>query len=132
MRLLISILVSSLLLLLYSCAYSPFSSSEYQSHNRVEYRVNIPDMNQDSIRISVRIPEWRCSDSVKLLAPPVYADNPHLIQKTNNFFLVSAVNKSGNQISINKDSCKVGIFNSFSVSFPTNELPATIQMISKS
>ncbi len=127
MKLFISITISSFLLILYSCAYSPFSSSEYQSRNRLEYCVNIPDMNRDSILVSVRIPQWRCSDSVRLLAPPVYADNPHLIQTQNNFFLVSAINRSGGRISLSKDSCKVGIFNSLSLSFPTSELPATIE-----
>lgn len=118
---------SSFLLIFYSCAYNPFSSSEYQSYNRLEYRVNIPDMKQDSICISVRIPEWHCSGSVKLLAPPVYADNPHLIQTENNFFLMSAVNKYGERLNLHEDSCKVGIFNSLSLSFSASQLPVTIE-----
>ena len=83
-------------------------------------------MNQDSIFISLRITEWKCTDSVYLLAPPVYADNPHLTQTARNFFLVSATNKSGEQISISEDSCLVGIFNSLSLSFSADQCPATI------
>ena len=126
MKIIVSLLSSFLLLIFYSCAYSPFSSSEYQSHNRLCYCVNIPDMSQDSIIISVKIVEWLCSDSVKLLAPPVYSDNPHLTQTGKNFFLVSATNKSGDPISISEDSCQVGIFNSLSLSFSADQCPATI------
>ncbi len=126
MKILLPLITCYLLLFFYSCAYSPFSSPEYQSHNRLQYCVTIPDMNQDSIFISLRIPEWKCVDSVHLLAPPVYSDNPHLTQTGRNFFLVSATNKSGDQISIIEDSCEVGIFNSLSLSFSADQCPATI------
>jgi len=109
-----------------SCCYSPFSSADSLPRTTLEYSVAIPAMDLDSIVITLRIPAWYCSDSVRLLAPPVYADNPQLVQSGANFFPLSFVDKRGDQINYRSGYQSVGIFNTQYVSFPADRCPATI------
>ncbi len=123
----LTIISCFLLMLLQTCSYyDPVSSSEESVRARIKYQVYIPDMNQKTMFVTMDIPQWTVSDSVRLLAPPIYADNPQLIQTGINFYPVSATNSVGEQIAMQKDSCKVGIFNSLSLSFPADQCPATI------
>ncbi len=127
MKAIITIIPCLLLLLLKTCSYNSSVSSSGQSvPTRIEYQVNIPAMNQEAMFVEMDIPQWTVSDSVHLLAPPIYADNPQLTQTGINFYLVSATNSAGEEITMRKDSCKVGVFNSLSLSFPADQCPVTI------
>lgn len=109
-----------------ACAYNPSSPDQSQFH-AIQFHVKIPDMNQESLHITLNINNWEQGDSVRLLAPPIYADNPLLEQSGINFCNVSITDTAYIPIAYNTDSLSVGVYKSLSLSFPSAELPAVVE-----
>jgi hypothetical protein len=90
------------------------------------YTVVIPSLGLDSLHIELQIQDWEGGDSVRLLAPPVYADNPVLEQTGNNFCNLQIEQLAGSPVVYSFDSVRVGLYNSLSVAFHREHLPVLV------
>lgn len=124
------ILLLSALHLFFGCADNPASFTNSTDY-AITYSVTIPSMNRDSIFVTLRINAWQNGDSVHLLAPPVYADNPFLAQTGINFCNLSVTDTNNQPVAYVKDSLAVGPFKNLTLSFPKSACPVIISYTPK-
>jgi hypothetical protein len=92
----------------------------------ISYTVSIPSMNRDSIRVSFKINGWRDGDSVRLLAPPMYADNPFIKQTDTNFCNLKITDANDAPLVYTRDSIVQGQCKMLLLAFHKSACPATI------
>lgn len=100
----------------FSCAKSPTDPDIIK--NSYIYFVNIPSLGLDSLHIRLQVYNPDPGDSIRLLAPPIYADNPWLEQTAPNFHNLSVTDATNKQIGYVTDSIAIGLYKSLSISFP--------------
>jgi len=92
----------------------------------LEYTVAIPAMGIDTIPVTLRIRSWPYGDSVRLLAPPVYADNPPLRSDRTNVHDFSVVSDDRDTVAAALCSVSVAADSVLSAVFAVARLPATV------
>lgn len=102
---------------------SPVPAKDYAIH----YTVAVPWLPQDSLVISMDITDWADGDSVRLAAPPIYADNPFLAQTSGNFGHLIIRDTNNASVPYAVDSMQTGLYRSLVVSFAGSCLPVTIE-----
>lgn len=125
MRIILLPLFVFLLTFLFSCANSP--TGPVIIKNSYNYFINIPSLGLDSLQIRLQVYKPEPGDSIRLLAPPIYADNPWLEQIAPNFHNVSITNATKKPIEYVTDSVAVGLYKSFSISLPNCDSIITIE-----
>jgi len=122
-KIIIYLLISLPFFLISLCSpVSPDIKPDYT----ISYQVNIPHMKCDSINITMRINSWDRSDSVRLIAPPYYADNPVLIDTGDNFSDFKVYDTFFRQVPYTIDSILVGNYKSISIHFSKKACPVLI------
>ncbi|MFC1586310.1 M1 family aminopeptidase [Fibrobacterota bacterium] len=91
------------------------------------YTLAIPSLALDSLHVTLEITDWEHGDSVRLIAPPIYADNPLAEETGQNFRNLLVTGASGTPLEYAGDSVKVGWRNCFSLAFAKSGLPAVIE-----
>ena len=114
-----------LLTFLFSCAKSPTGPDIIK--NSYNYYINIPSLGLDPLHISLQVYKPESGDSIRLLAPPIYADNPWLEQTAPNFHNLSVIDATNRPIGYVTDSIAVGLYKSLSISFPICDSIITIE-----
>jgi len=109
---------------LFGCAKSPSGPDTIE--NSYNYFVNIPSLGIDALHIRLQIYKPEPGDSIRLLAPPIYADNPWLEPTASNFHNVSVVDAADKPIEYVSDSVAVGLYKSLSISLPNCDSILTI------
>jgi len=115
--------ISLLLLFLFlSCSddSSPIFSSDESIDDTINYTVSIPSMDVDTIDIMMSIDSWSYSDSVALLVPAIFADNPYYL--TGNPILRNYSINSG-EVEAIIDSITIGNVKSALLKFPCRYPP---------
>jgi hypothetical protein len=126
-KIFIQILIVYFIATLYTgCSQTPLSPDKNQDGTLL-YQVEIPDMDLDSVHIMLKIDAWEQGDSIRLIAPPVYADNPYLVQTGTNFCHFTVTDCESKPVACNFDSILVGSFNSLAISFPVITGPVFIE-----
>ncbi len=100
---------------LLGCAVLP---TQPELKNRYIYTVYIPSMDVDSLRVELEIHVHEATDSIHLLAPPIYADNPRLVPSAPNFLDLSITDCSYNNIVYNSEIMEIGLYNSLAIAIP--------------
>ncbi len=114
MKLFTIIIASTFLSLFIDCAHSP---TQPTSKNSFDYIIKIPPPGPDSLHIILKITNSESLDSIRLLAPPIYADNPWIEPTASNFHNLSVTETTGSLVPFTTDSIMVGLYNSLSFSF---------------
>ncbi len=109
--------VLAISLFLVSCEPSLTLPQEPQDPT-LQYEVHIPTMSLDSVFVRVKIDNWPKGDSIRLLAPPIYADNPPLVQTGQNFCHAQVLDSLNNPIPFHSDSFVVGEIKSLVIHAP--------------
>jgi hypothetical protein len=117
--------IGSLALLMFSCISDPVS--EPGKSGEIEYLVSIPEMGMDTLTVHCSLRKWESEDSVRFVAPPVYADNRLLVESENNFHNLRIETNGGQPVEYATDSMTVGPENCFTFAFSSLSLPATIR-----
>lgn len=107
-------LLCSMLFLL--CSQNPVEPEKEQSFF---YNINVPKMGLDSLHIILRIRVGNLEDSIHLLIPPVYADNPFPVQTSSNVHNVKLSGTCGNTIPFTSDTVLIETYKHLSLSFPS-------------
>jgi hypothetical protein len=118
-----ALLVAALLL---SCS-NPEQSPEPPIGPDFAYTVNLPSMGLDSVHVSLVVNRWNAGDSVRLVAPFLFADNPTIPQTDVNFRNARLTDSGGTPIAVRSDSVLVGLAQSLRLSFPAADLPAHLE-----
>ena len=105
-----------ILAFLFNCAKSPTGPELIK--NSYNFSINIPSLGIVPLHISLQIYKPEPGDSIRLLAPPIYADNPWLEPTAPNFHNLSVVDATNKPIGYVTDSIAVGLYKSLSISFP--------------
>ncbi len=92
----------------------------------LRYTVHIDSMPADTIRVTVRIARWEHGDSVRLIAPPMYADNPMPPQTGPNIHDIRLHDESGARVAFTADSMRFGLYRSLVLTAPVR-LPLTLE-----
>jgi predicted metalloprotease with PDZ domain len=77
----------------------------------IEYTVAIPSMALDSVHVTVRVNRWP-EDTVRFVAPAMYADNPMVPELTPSFRTVRAADSAGDSTEVLLDSVTFGLVRS--------------------
>ena len=80
----------------------------------IAYTVPIPSMALDSLHVTVQVNHWP-GDTVCLVAPPVYADNPMLRERRANFRNLSVTDADGLPVTCVLDSVDMGLYRSLRI-----------------
>lgn len=100
------------------CALSP---TQPELKNEFRYTVTLSSQKSDSIHVTLAIHIHGKNDSIHLLAPPLYADNPWLEQASNNFHNLLITDAHNNNIPYTLDSIAIGLHKSMKISFPCSD-----------
>ncbi len=111
-------------ILLLDCAYSP---TQPKSNNSYYYVIELPPPGPDSLHIILKISNTESLDSIHLIVPPIYADNPWLEQTAPNFHNLFIIDASGSPLPFVTDSLRVGLYNSLSIAFSGKDSLFTVE-----
>lgn len=92
----------------------------------LRYTVHIDSMPTDTVRVTVRINRWESGDSVRMIAPPMYADNPMPPQSGRNVHNITLRDESGAAVAFSADSMQFGLYRSLVLTAPIR-LPMTLE-----
>lgn len=106
-----------------ACTKSP---SDPGTNQTIRYRVAVPRMPAESVSVEVEISSWGYGDSVQLIMPPVYADNP--LHPAEMPYVSAPVIRGAdsNDVPYRADSILIGNHTSPCVHFTVSQLPASI------
>ncbi len=117
-------IIVSILTTWYTC--SPTQPDEIRDFTLL-YQVTIPSMNQDSIHISFTMNNWEHDDSIYLIAPPLYADNPFAIATGQNFCNLVITDTVHQPVPYNADSIMVGNYKSLLIKLSNTLCPFKVE-----
>lgn len=112
--------------LLFGCAFSP---TQPELQNEFRYTVSRASPGANALAISLAIHRREAVDSIHLLAPPIYADNPWVEQTSLNFHALTITDAANRNIPCTLDSVAVGLYNSLRISFPCSDTLTTVRYI---
>jgi hypothetical protein len=79
------------------------------------------------VHVTLTVNRWTAGDSVRLVAPFLFADNPTIPQTDVNFRNARLSDSGGAPIVFRSDSVLVGLAQSLRLSFPAADLPARLE-----
>ncbi len=92
----------------------------------IAYTVTLPGLPSESLHVDVDVEYWP-ADSVRFLAPPIYADNPLWLPTAPNFRNLAVRDSAGNPLAVSCDSLTIGEYPALRFSFARPTGAARIQ-----
>ncbi|MBD3241870.1 MAG: hypothetical protein GF331_14875, partial [Chitinivibrionales bacterium] len=92
----------------------------------LHYTVHVERMPADTVHVTLEISRWEHGDSVRLISPPMYADNPMLLQSRPNVHRIRLRDESGAAVAFTTDSMQFGLYRSMVIAAAI-DLPLTLE-----
>ncbi|MGD9200731.1 MAG: M1 family aminopeptidase [Chitinispirillia bacterium] len=117
------------LALICGCIRNSTNPVDFTDNYSYKYNIAVHSLNTDTLHISLEINQDDIQDTIKILAPPIYADNPFLNQSKNNFHNFSISDNQKRILNYKTDSLPVGEYKCLTISYFHSPLfnPVTLE-----